>query len=443
SYGGGSTRPLLRTGTSNGAITFGGGGSPPRIDYVAIIGIHFWAHTHDGTVNNFHAMHFLMPGEGLLIEDCKVEQYGSGIVFTPPEDDPLNAVELRRNVVVDSFTTLDFHAQGMFASSIEGLLLEENVFDYNGWNADIPGASANIFRHNIYLSGNNSNDVQVVGNIITRGASHGIQARTGGWVFDNLFARNSISVLISDGVEQGFSALVEENVILDGKNISGTELRGWGINANNADSTIVHRNIVANNVDGDFPRPMDFGANAGDPVLDLEFTDNIFYNWGGSVRFDGAADGFHSVHLARNHIQSDRAQAVLDHAQLPTTFTSADNRLWSEANPLEFIRMNGAMVDLATWQAQVADVGSTREMITYPDPSRSIARYNAEVLGGSASFEAFTDQVRLQSKDFWRAEYTAKQVNDWIRAGFGRELSHIFVDGFESGSVSAWSSTSP
>ena len=100
--------------------------------------------------------------------------------------------------------------------------------------------------------------------------------------------------------------------------------------------------------------------------------------------------------------------------------------------------MNGASVDLATWQAQVGDVGSTRELMTYPDPDRSIARYNAEVLGGTESFEAFMEQARLQSKDFWRPEYSATQVNEWIRAGFGRELSQIFADGFESGDTSAW-----
>ena len=443
SYGVSTVRPLLRTGTDLGMITFGGGGSPPRIDYVAIIGLHFLAHTHNGSSDNFAGGQFLMPGDGLLIEDCRFERYGTGLTITAPSRaTPLEAVELRRNVIIDSFTTREYHSQGLYSSAVDGLLVEENVVDYNGWNANIPGANANIFRHDIYLSGNLTDDTQIVGNLITRGASHGVQARSGGHVVDNLFARNSINLLIGDGENTGYSALVEENILIDPKNISPTENRGWGIHIQSNDYPVVRANILTSNIEGAQPSGIVVQGETGDPIRAARLKNNLLYNWRDGIRFYGDSSGLLSVELTGNEVQSSGSERVIEHDDMPTTFVSSNNRFWSQAPPSSFIWLDSSSVDLATWQAQIGDLDSTREQLTYPDPDRSIARYNAEVLGGPADFEAFMDEARNQSKDNWRPEYTAEAVNRWIREGFGRVRFAVFGDGFESGDLTRWSNGS-
>lgn len=51
------------------------------------------------------------------------------------------------------------------------------------------------------------------------------------------------------------------------------------------------------------------------------------------------------------------------------------------------------------------------------DPNRSVVTYNA-VLGNGATFEAFATELRKQSRDNWRPEYTAEVINAYIREGF-------------------------
>ena len=46
-----------------------------------------------------------------------------------------------------------------------------------------------------------------------------------------------------------------------------------------------------------------------------------------------------------------------------------------------------------------------------------MASYNG-TLGGEATFEAFAEEVRQQSKTNWRPAYTAQAVNAYIREGF-------------------------
>jgi hypothetical protein len=68
-------------------------------------------------------------------------------------------------VITDAFTVTEAHAQGIYVDGVDGLLIEQCLFDHNGWNPAVPGAVATIYRHNVYLQGNTSNMI-VRGNII-------------------------------------------------------------------------------------------------------------------------------------------------------------------------------------------------------------------------------------------------------------------------------------
>ena len=51
------------------------------------------------------------------------------------------------------------------------------------------------------------------------------------------------------------------------------------------------------------------------------------------------------------------------------------------------------------------------------DANRSLETYNAS-RGGPGTYNDFVAELRKQSKDRWRADYTAQAVNAYIREGF-------------------------
>src|SRR5205085_590382 len=79
----------------------------------------------------------------------------------------LSNVSIRRNVITDAWSTSK--GQGVYAAGIDGLLIEQNVLDHNGWNSSISGAVPSVYSHNLYLSARDTG-VIVRGNIIANAA---------------------------------------------------------------------------------------------------------------------------------------------------------------------------------------------------------------------------------------------------------------------------------
>src|SRR5205823_6751454 len=124
-----------------------------------------------GTIRNF------------LLEDNQIDHFVYNVSMQGFSGYATN-VTLRNNVITDAYDP-GTKAQGLYASQVDGLLLDGNLFDHNGWNEEIAGAGANIYGHDIYLWQSTKN-VTVQNNIIARGASHGIQARGGAILNNNL-----------------------------------------------------------------------------------------------------------------------------------------------------------------------------------------------------------------------------------------------------------------
>src|SRR5262245_8473099 len=92
---------------------------------------------------------------------------------------------LRRNIIVDAT-----EGMGLYNEANNNLVLEENLFDHNGWNETIPGTGPNVFNHNVYLNENGPNmPATIRGNIFARDSS-GNQFRSGGAISNNLFVQN-------------------------------------------------------------------------------------------------------------------------------------------------------------------------------------------------------------------------------------------------------------
>ena len=111
------------------------------------------------------------------------------------------------------------------------------------------GAQANIYTHGGYMSSDNA-AVVVRGNITSDSSSHGLQARSGGIIENNVFMGNPINLLFGGGAPTvkagGVSGRVTGNVILDSRDINGSK-RGTAMELSNirpGADVVVQNNII-------------------------------------------------------------------------------------------------------------------------------------------------------------------------------------------------------
>ena len=419
-YGPRTVRPILRTGTDFGLVTHGGYGSPPTIDNVAFVGLHFYAHTHTGSGVPI-GIGLYRPSTNVLIEDCRVEKYNTGLVIQAI-DGRHNGVRLRRSVIVDSFGVNEGNPQGLYCVFTDGFLIEECIFDTNGWQPTIPGAGADIFSHNIYIAANNSS-VIVRGNIISNGASHGLQMRAGGVTHNNFFARNAIAFMMSGGAgPERDTSTATYNVIVDGKDIDEVTPRGWGIEFNNVVGGEIRSNIVANSTRGGIRAPLTLdGASINGGVHNVSMTDNIVWNWGGSVYFNGDETRITNITFSNNSLQNGVDSAFLiNHFALTNHLSvfSEQNSFYSKLRPIgTWMQRGGLTRSVPEWKQDLGDSSSKRAREGFANPNRTLGDYAAR-LGLAPTHEAFMSAVRLQSKYSWHRGYTAQSVNNWFRSNF-------------------------
>ncbi|PIW64253.1 MAG: hypothetical protein COW12_07060, partial [Candidatus Omnitrophica bacterium CG12_big_fil_rev_8_21_14_0_65_45_16] len=111
--------------------------SSTSTNYVAINGLHFYNATKDPASPTFtgdgpSAIDRLATGHTFIVEDCLFEI--SGVTFDIAQPGLANVL-MRRNMSMNNFS-YHSHSQGMFAIGPKGMLIEENIFDHNGWLSD-------------------------------------------------------------------------------------------------------------------------------------------------------------------------------------------------------------------------------------------------------------------------------------------------------------------
>src|SRR6185503_500122 len=95
--------------------------------------------------------------------------------------------------------------------------------------------------------------------------------------------------------------------------------------------------------------------------------------------------------------------------------TFENNTYWSNRASSSWFGIGSTSYSLAGWVTATGETGAQSSQVSFPEPSRTMASYNA-AQGGTASLEAFLAEARMQSKSYWRAEYTAPAANDYVRA---------------------------
>jgi hypothetical protein len=372
-YGTGE-RPLLKTNSDPAVFSFGGGCGAGGGDYMAIVGIEFYAYRRDPSSPSFinpppsqAGIHLLNPINWLLIEDCKFSYYAGNAIAI--EYSTNQNVSIRRNVIAYQYSNDPaIHAQGVFIEKATNLLIEENLFDHNGWNEVVAGAGAQVFNHNIYISyaggADSGGPATIRGNIFARDSS-GSQFRTGGTITNNLFVRNPYGHNLGQPWP-GYVSTVQGNVHLEQvDNLAN----GGAVSAVASLST--------------------FSSYAGLP-----------FNLGKALISDNV--------LVRKGNTSNGGGIFLDSGQSGNTVQNNVSCMWN----------------LPVTDSGVADIvtGNMTEPTScdglgFADPTRSIASYDA-ILGGPGTLEHFLLLAQGQRKDNWQINLTANAVNAYIKSGY-------------------------
>lgn len=263
--------------------------------YQAFVGLDIYKANSDPDSSYFesessaYGMRFYGGGRNILVEDCVLRF--NAIVFESYLENAYYYPVVRRNIIHgnwihgSSLTDIS-RIWGLVMIGVRGgYLIEENVLDYNGWNSAIVNAGANMVSHNLYIQYSNVEGGVIRGNILARGSSHGIVARSGGIVDANLMTMNAIGLSMG-GLNPPTVPAVNNfpnrslyNVVLNGRRMDpndGSSPRTtavWGISLDFFNSRI-EENIIANRLEdgavGNFQ--LNNGATG-------EFIENIVYNW--------------------------------------------------------------------------------------------------------------------------------------------------------------------
>lgn len=420
-YGSGA-RPRLQTGTTT-AFDIPTGTTRSNI---AIIGIEAEAHTAVGETSALAGVMVAATATDILIEDCYFTRYETGINI-PGGSVRKTRIAVRRNTLYRNFKMTGSDGHGLYAANVDGLLLEENLYDQNGYNPDVPGSVAFVMRHDVYIQGN-CTDVSSDGDMFARPSSHGIQMRSGGRVYNACFldCPNALLFGTTDGV-----LLAPVTVDASYFTILGTAtINGSGGNsALNLEAVASGsvRNFVISKPSGTLGgAPLTLGGSVGlASMQNMEVEDGILYGWGGSIQINGNGTQLAGSALRRLQVDSPHSgdflvvYGSLAGAQAVAHEDIRFNRSAGNSSWMYITGGSPATCTVANWQAQVTDSGITTgaRSPAYTAPTRTIGDY-AATLGLTASLDGFLAAARGQRQGNWNDALMANAVNDYIFAGF-------------------------
>lgn len=409
-YGPSLQRPLFRCKYDSGLTVHS-----VAIHDVAFTGLHLLADTDDGNLREPFGISMLVPSTRVLFEDCQVERFFTNLRFQGTHSD----LRVRRSVICDAFTVGASHAQGIYAENVDGMLIEECVFDHNGWRPEVAGAVPTIFRHDIYMQGNTAN-VVIRGNVIARAGSHGLQARSGGDIRGNLFFANPINMLVGNDIENdgAVTASVIGNVMMEGRDIDERTRRGWAAMFQCIESGEIAYNVAAHQHVGTLPRSYVFDSSLGVGIKSAEFHHNVSYRWGAPMALVG--DRFAGFVLRDNDLQESGPTALLRADKQPTaeSIMSNGNRLFSDAPGSQWVFYNQQYMSLDSWRMAITDPSSAAVRVAYPRAELTLADYDLAT-GGIGSAENFLLRARAQSRTNWDRLLVGTNVTAAFRANFG------------------------
>jgi hypothetical protein len=427
-YGPGTERPQLRNGPKAALVLNGKG-----FHDVAIVGIEFYAHTRDPDSSAFQGPELANSGvaladgrigERLLLEDCAFRF--NSLTLQAQGQATLRALVLRRCLFLDAYAS-GTHCQGVLAANAQ-FLMEENVFDHNGWNENpkLAKAGATIYNHNAYFSKCGNSVFR--GNTVLRSSSIGTKWRcdsAGGManvvIDNNLYVEGELGISIGGNTNEPFrfrNSFVANNVFSDiGKARPTNRNLSWALETFDWDQGTIANNLFIHQTETSLIST--YAINLGRSQRDVAVRDNIAYGLtskGPLVIFDGGAQQT-KVLVANNWFETPSDSNPLLRALEPLEGYSFQKNAYKRSNGgAAFFQVSKRNLSPNEW-TQLAREPLAAKPTNFPDPKRTLEAYQHS-LKLDPAFSTFLKQVRLQSKTHWRPELTAFAVNDYLRAGF-------------------------
>jgi len=492
-YGNSGDRPRLMN------AGFSTEGSDHSIDFVIIADL-FVAPSERSIVESGGPTGFSFSGNSthILLEGCHIHLHRNNIVIQSslPLGNPIvEDTALRRNVVTDAWGN-NSHGQGLYISGVGNVLVEENIWDHNGWL--LPYKDATVYDRNQYLS--SYNFLIVRGEINARSASEGTQMREGGVYRHNLSIQNSNAIAMGHSqTSRDISGKISQNVVLDARDIGSSD-RGFGMSIGNrtvnvelSDNIIAHQktggpyNVEAITISNETKMSYQYQldpAHCSNGILETELgeeltyssvaqcggecvpcscmdeiknndelaidcggscwpcvyvinptiRDNIVYKWhkpsgedGLVIRIGQSANGINMENNIFQQLSSGTmisySTGTYNHGPDESWFFGG-NKYYAGSNPTPFEGTGMDDMDFPAWLSHNPEAESSYEQVNFPDPERTLETYTASLGLSPVDYQDGVDkflvEARKQSRFNWRQEYTAYNVINYIREGFGK-----------------------
>jgi hypothetical protein len=446
SYGPSGISPVIKTAQGVSGIS---GASSANISWVAFFGLKIYSSTRDpdsgdyidGTNANSGIFLYSVTGytrQGHLIEGCIFSHFKDNNISSA-DIDAVDGVTVRRSVFLNNYSNTSAHSQGLYAGNVNNFVIEENIFDHNGWliqeDGDPPtdgtGGEATAFNHNIYLS--HCRNVTIQKNIGLRSSSNQIKIAnysesvlSGFVITDNLIVDGEIGISIgaSDQHTQFWagSPTVTNNVIahLGLSNPTNREV-AWGLYLSNNDGGSFSNNLMIHQEASAITNC--YFLTTLFSMRDNIFEGNIAVLNKNMTAIDLNADSDNSFEptgsFSSNIFSATEGSPYsVDANGLPDLdeITLSGNQYYTTKTENTWFNVNSTNLTNSQWESL------TGESPVYTDPSftdntRDVDTY-MDSIGGTATIDGFITAVRAQDRYSWDHRLEADTVNDWIRAGF-------------------------
>ncbi len=373
----------------------------------------------------------------VLIEGCRF-RFFAGNVFQGYDGGSVEDITIRRCVISDNYSNGEGHSQGLYSGNANGLVLEENIFDHNGWFSQAPlePGTATMFNHNTYFE--DCHNVVFTGNIFSRASSmgnkftanSGVASSTNITIRDNLYLDGEIGIGLGGNTvgEYRFrNILIEGNVLTEiGRSQPTGRTLGWAIDAVGWDGGTISANYLLHFSNPSVTHIYGIRLEGGTRAVKIE--KNIFYNLnphGNSnmapallLAENRTATPSQGISVYQNFVQEPNNQLFVfqvDNTNELAAVNLYDNTYYSASQATAF-RMVDDTISLETWKIMTQD-NSNFSSASFPFPQRSIATY-MQYIGETETIEAFIDACRSQNQQNWDPRFTAGAVLSWIKEGF-------------------------
>lgn len=391
-------RPVIKSGTKEGFVTFGGTGHP--IDNVAVTGLDFLADSYNGKNGSFSTTGIRLTRQGTnwLIEDCRIEGYKDDISLDA-DGSGVSNVKIRRCEILNAYVASprvgNGHAQGIYiAGGQKNVTLEQNIFDHNGFKESVSGAGATMFNHDIYIASGVSGTV-IKGNTISRASLCGIKALSGATIQDNLILRCPVGIKASGG-----GTSITGNVILDGTDLSGTSGGATGIDITALSGITISHNIIAHEQSSARYHVTGIRLNSG--VKNATISGNVIYDWQQAINNGGDS----GIAISNNQLTALNTSSPLI-AQVSAASTSkyhyAGNIYSTPRSKVNSLANSDKT--FSDWVNATKETGAKAQKLVYSDPSRDVS-------------SSFIPSARNLAKASWSSSVSAATLISFIRNGF-------------------------